>query len=119
VGKSRINTKWSEESKQKRMGKGNPMFGKGYLREGNKNPMFGKKLSKEHKSKMSKSLTGIKKPIITVKLSKPVKQFTKENYFIREFSSVTIAHKETKIRHIGEVCNGVRKSAGGYFWKWS
>lgn len=118
VGKSRIGTKWSEESKKKRMGDGNPMFGKGHLRIGKLNPMFGKSLTKEHKQKMSKSLTGIKKPIIGEKLSKPVVQLNKNGNFVNEFKSFKEATEKTKILHIGEVCNGLRKTAGGYKWEW-
>jgi group I intron endonuclease len=31
VGKSRIGTKWNDESRKNRQGIGNPMYGKGYL----------------------------------------------------------------------------------------
>ena len=120
VGKSRLGTKWSEESKLKRTGKGNPMFGKGYLRTGKNNPMFGKTLTKLHKERMSKSLTGLKKPMISIKQSKPVNQIDMNTLkIINKYKSVTIASKKTNILHIGEVCNNKRNSAGGFKWKWN
>lgn len=118
VGKSRYGTKWSEESKNNRCGKGNPMFGKGYLREGELNPMFGKTLTQQHKDNMSKSLTGLKKPIIGVLLSKSVIMLDRNNNVLNTFSSYSEATNKTKILHISEVCNGKRKSAGGFLWKW-
>ena len=118
VGKSRHGTKWSEKSKLNRCGENNPMFGKGHLREGKLNPMFGKTLSDSHKKNMSISLTGIKKPITSEKLSKPVFMLDKNGNIINEFSSCTEAKNITKISHINTTCNGKRKSAGGYLWKW-
>jgi group I intron endonuclease len=87
AGKSRIGTKWNEESKKLRTGEGNPMFGKGESRIGKLNPMFGKTLTDVHKSRMSKSLTGIKKPITSEKLSKPVLMMDKNMNIINEFNS--------------------------------
>jgi group I intron endonuclease len=118
VGKSRHGTKWSEESKKNRCGSGNPMFEKGYLKEGELNPMFGKTLTQTHKDNMSKSLTGLKKPIITELLSKPVLMLDKNNNVVNEYPSYSDATKKTKILHISEACNGQRKTAGGYMWQW-
>lgn len=93
------------------------MFGKGYLRVGELNPMYDKTLTDTHKKRMSESLTGLKKQIITEKLSKPIIQFDKNYNYINEFSSITEVLKSIKILHISEVCNGLRKSAGGFLWK--
>jgi len=117
VGKSRYGTNWSEKSKKRRCGSGNPMYGKGCLREGKLNPMFGKKLTQSHKDKMSKSLTGLKKPITSEKLSKLVMQIDMNNNLINIFTSGKEAYEKTKILHISEVCNRKRKSAGGYYWE--
>jgi hypothetical protein len=68
---------------------------------------------------MSKSLKGQKKPIIGVLLSKPVIMLNKNNEIINKFSSYTEATNKTGILHISEVCNGLRKTAGGYIWKWN
>src|SRR5690606_26110393 len=116
VGKSRAGCKWNDESKKKRCGSGNPMFGKGYLRRGKLNPMFGKSLSESHKNKMSMKLRGMKKPIIGIKLSKPVIMLDIYNNVVDEFSSCSEATNITKILHISEVCNNQRKTAGGYIW---
>ncbi len=118
VGKSRIGTKWSEESKLNRSGDKNPMYGKGYLRKGVLNPMYGKTLTQSHKNNMSKSLLGVKKPIIGILLSKPVIMLDKNNNILNTYLSCTEATNKTKILHISEVCNGKRKSAGGFIWKW-
>jgi len=118
VGKSRYGTKWSEKSKMKRSGNGNPMFGKGYLRTGVNNPMFGKILSESHKYKISISLSGRKRPDMGKKLSKPVIMSDLLENELFEFPSYSDAMIKTKILHISEVCNGKRKTAGGYIWKW-
>lgn len=64
--------------------------------------MKGRKLSEEHKNN------------IRLGCSKPLYQYDKDMNFIKEWSST----RETKIKHVGEVCNGKRKSAGGFLWKW-
>ncbi len=48
---------------------------------------------------------------------KPVNQYDLKDNFIKKFPSATIAAKETGINHIGDVCNGRRKSAGKFKWK--
>ena len=53
--------------------------------------------------------------------SKPVSQFTLKNEFIKTYSSATEAEKETGT-HYGNIsmcCNGKRKTAGGYIWKFA
>lgn len=49
---------------------------------------------------------------------KPVGQYDKDNNLIKEYPSYKIAEKTTGISHISDACNGNRKSAGGYIWKW-
>ena len=61
-------------------------------------------LSEEHRSKISKKIL----------------QFTKSGEFIKEWPSMIEASKQLKINHghICSCCNGIRKSAGGYVWKY-
>ena len=68
--------------------------------------------SKEWKNKIGNSNKG--------KTSKIVLQFDKQNNFINEYPSTLDAQKITGISngHIGKCCNGIRKSAGGYIWKY-
>ena len=117
AGRSRIGTKWNENSKKLRSGEGNPMYGKGELRKGELNPMFGKTLSNVHKNRMSKSLTGIKKPVTSEKLSKPVIMMDKNMNIIHEFNSVVEAKNKLKINPYN-CLTGRSKTAGGYFWKY-
>lgn len=114
AGKSIYGVKWTEKSKFNRCGENNPMFGKGNLRKGELNPMFGKTLTDLHKKRMSLSLTGIKKPVTSQKLSKAVIMLDKNENIINEFVSAIEAQRITKILHINKVCNGDRKSAGGF-----
>ena len=51
------------------------------------------------------------------KTKKPVLQI-KNGIVIREFESCASATRETGINHICCCANGLRKSAGGYTWKW-
>lgn len=51
---------------------------------------------------------------------RPVLQFSENGDFISEYRSIGEAWRKTKISraHIGEVCKGNRKTAGGYMWKY-
>ena len=63
---------------------------------------------------------GTVKERIAKKLSKPVFQFDKNGKFISEYPSAMDAERKTGIDHghIVQVCNGIRKSARGYVWKY-
>ena len=106
-------------------GKNNPFYGKKHTKEakdkisksrigkygGDKNPFFGKKHSEETRKKLSelkKARGGI-----------PVVQFTKDGLFIRIWEHATIAGKTLGISSstISSCCRGLRKSIGGYTWK--
>lgn len=49
-----------------------------------------------------------------------VLQYTKDGVLINEFKSTKDAEKATNISraHIGRVCRGIRKTAGGYIWRY-
>ena len=114
------NSLHSEESKQKmseaKMGNTN-MLGKTFSDEskqkmseakmGNTN-MLGKTLSDETKKKMSDSQT-----------KKTVEQWDGD-VLIKIYPSTIEAERQTQIHHgsISKVCKGVRKTAGGYIWKY-
>ena len=53
--------------------------------------------------------------------SKKVLQLTKAGEFIREWPSLNEASRQLKINcgHICSCCKGIRKSAGGYIWKYA
>lgn len=49
--------------------------------------------------------------------NKPVLQYDLEDNLIKEWPSISDAQESLKIYHIGLVCKGKRKSAGGFIWK--
>lgn len=51
---------------------------------------------------------------------KRVNQYTLDNQFIRKWDSLIQVEKELNINHskISMVCNGKRKTAGGYIWRY-
>ena len=53
-------------------------------------------------------------------LSKPVLQFDKNGNYLNEYPSMSDASRKTGIDggHIGDVCKGKLKSAGGFVWKY-
>ena len=53
-----------------------------------------------------------------IRTKKKVSQYTIEGIHIKDYDSIAEAYNDTGVRHIGCVCNGSRKSAGGYIWKW-
>lgn len=83
----------------------------------------GCEFSEEHKKNLSKAKVeyikrakenGIQLPA----KRKPVLQFDKNGNFIKRYESAIDAYRETKICQIYGACDGVRKTAGGYIWKW-
>lgn len=94
----------------------------------------GKKMgpcSEERKKRISQANMGKKKPHkgvarsaecrkkISATHSKPVLQYTKSGDFVAEYKSGAEASKITGISaaHISKTCKAIRKSAGGYIWK--
>lgn len=53
------------------------------------------------------------------KTSKRVKQYDRQLNFIKEWDCISDIERTLKISasHISQVCNGKRKSTGGYIWK--
>lgn len=53
-------------------------------------------------------------------MSKRILQYTKQGEFIREWRSMTDAENTLGIdhRHISDVCQGKRKSTGGFIWNY-
>ena len=83
-------------------------------------------LSEEHKKALSDALKGhsvsdAAKKAIAEAQSKKVLQFTKSGEFIKEWLSAMEASRKLGIAQssICSCCNGKRKSAGGYVWKYA
>ena len=57
----------------------------------------------------------------SIKTKKPVEQFTKDGQFIKKYESAREAEKETGVGYklISACCNGHKKSAHGFIWKFS
>lgn len=100
---------------------------------GKNNPNYGKTVSKETKEKISHSLknngnsnkgkhfTQEHKDRIAKSLSKKLCQYNLSGDFIKEYNSTMDVERLLGFEHqcVGRVCNGKRKSAYGYIWKWS
>jgi group I intron endonuclease len=90
---------------------------------GENNYWYGKQLSDEHKVNCSIASLGKKKSEnarknMSESKKKPVLQLDKKTLnIINEYESIKIAQKINKIEHISDACNGKRKTAGGYVWK--
>lgn len=81
---------------------------------GDKNPMYGKHGELHH-------FYGKKHSEISLsKMKRPVLQFSLDGELIREWNSATDASLEIGISrgNIPSCCNGKRKSAGGFVWKY-
>ena len=103
-GKGREGILWSNNRKEAH----SELMRNKYLNEAFTNPNKGKKLSKETKLKISESQY---KKVNQIDLA--------TGEILRAFDSVIDAEKAVNIkRHVGCVCNGLRKSAGGYSWSW-
>jgi len=53
------------------------------------------------------------------KANKTVFQYTKDDFFIEEYISISEASRQTKVNigNISECCKGKRKTAGGFMWR--
>lgn len=132
ANKNRIHTPLSEETKKKIS----------QAKKGENSYNYGMKISEEQKEKTRETwrkkkeegkikLTeqveeilknGRQKGIEYNKLIKqiPVGQYTKDNVFIKKFSGACEAKDELNIDRstILKVCKGIRKTAGGFIWKY-
>lgn len=89
--------------------------------KGECNPNYGKHLSDEAKEKIRNAHIGLKQDFDTVKKkSKPVIQYTLDGEFIKEYYSIKSAAQEVDCNKslIMRVCQGKKKTAKGYIWKY-
>lgn len=83
------------------------------------NELYSNRYSDTRNEKISKSI--LDKKIDRSYLYKEVCQFDKNLLFIKKYDSIISAAKTIGLKgpsNISAVCNGLRKSAGGYVWKW-
>lgn len=117
----RLGKIFTQNSKDKISNSHKENFKNGYI-----HPMTGRNHSQQSKDKMSLSKSGESnywygKCGSEIPHSKPVDQYTKSGKFIKTYSNAREASIETKsdYRSISKVCNNVRKSAGGFIWKFN
>lgn len=68
----------------------------------------------------SNNITNYIKPKTHNPTPKRVIQINKDNLqVIKIFNSISIATEETNIKNISYACNGKRKTAGGYIWRYA
>lgn len=84
---------------------------------------LGKKMAESTKRKLSELCSGWHhteeaKERIGSALRKVVLQYSKSGQLVAEYESTIAAAKATGIGHIDAVCNGKRKTAGGYVWRY-
>lgn len=82
---------------------------------GAKNSMYGKCHTRETKEKISNALKGTKSY-----RAKKVAQYNKDNELIKVWDYIKLAEEELGINHshISDCCNGKRKTAGGFIWRY-
>ena len=79
--------------------------------------------SEATKKAMSETRKGVPKSeahkkAIGEALSKKILQFTKSGEFVREWSSMNDAMRQTGIGNIYRCCRGITKSAGSFVWRY-
>lgn len=87
--------------------------------KGENHPMYDKNHSEESKKKISESRKGLNVGINNYK-SKKIVQYDLNGNFIRFWDSMGEVEREAGISHgsISQCCNGKRKTAGGFIWKY-
>ncbi len=91
-------------------------------KKGEKNPMFGKPLSDEHRRKISEANKGKKKPDgFASGLKHPQARMVicVETGEIFDYIRLAATVKKLNHRNISNVCNGRRKTCGGYHWRYA
>lgn len=102
----------------------NTNYGTGLIRMAKKRK--GIPLAKEHKEKIARSVSAYYKTHVSTckgipsKNRKPVIKCNKDGAEIKRYSSIAEATEGdlSKVRNITANCNGKRKSAYGFVWKW-
>jgi group I intron endonuclease len=79
----------------------------GEANKGEKSYLFGKVYTNEEKEQM----------MLNSPLAKKVNQYTLDEKFIKTWTSVSQVRRELG-KSVTEVCNGVRKTCGGFKWTW-
>jgi len=115
ISENRTKKSISEETRKKMSEnrKGHTMYNNEWrekIRQGN----IGRIVSEETRAKLSASKKG--KPSTYPK--KPINQYTLNDEFIKEWSSITEAKQNTNIKGIPNCLTGISKTAGGYIWKY-
>ena len=80
--------------------------------------MSEKVFTNEHKNNISKAKKGVKSFRTNPVFERKIIQLDLNNNFIKEFSSIKIASEQLKINNISPVCQGKRKTAGGFKFKY-
>lgn len=118
-----VNKHLSEETKEKlrqaNIGKRHSEESKKKISEANKNKHH---LTKEHLKKLRAGRKYKFDPWnkgINVDRGKHILQYAKDGTFIKEWVNGNAAQNELGIQHVYEVCEGKRKTAGGYIWKYA
>ena len=91
-----------------------------------KNSAKNRKLSDEGRKSLSKHRSGLGNPMYgkhrpeSSKKFRKIQQLDKNNNIIAYWDGITIASNKLKINRctISDVCNGRKKSAGGFIWKY-
>lgn len=107
LGKS-VSIETREKLRKQKLGKLNPMSG-GHKEETKL------KISLSCKGKIN-TLEQLKKQSLAQ--MKPVNQYTKDGIFVKTWDSQKSIFESLGIMSVNNVCNGNRKTAGGYVWKW-
>ena len=95
------------------------MKGENHMYYGKKRPEHTKWLNENHPMKgKSHSVESLKKMRNNHPNTKKVLQYTKNGDFVKEWNSANEAVKELKIGHIHQSAQEIRKSAGGFVWKY-
>ena len=93
------------------------------LMSGENSPHYGKKHSEKSKIKMSIARKGKKtskktRIKMSISRSKQVLQYDLKGNFIKKWNSIKEAQDNLNIGHISTVCEGKRKSIGGFKWEY-
>ncbi|MBQ4122873.1 GIY-YIG nuclease family protein [bacterium] len=89
-------------------------------RSGEKNPFYGKHHTEEWKCKQSKKVKKYHEKYGHPSIKRVI-QYDKNNNLIKVWNSIKQVEDELKIHHsaISMCCQGKRKTAGGYIWKYA
>lgn len=85
------------------------------------NSSYGRKTAGGFMWRYADEVDGLKdiEPVVIEDCFRTVNQYNLDGVFIRQWKGLSVAEKTLNIKNVSEVCNGHRRQAAGYMWRFA